>query len=232
MKTLIVKQYNFQEICDREMKNVTDIDYRWDLIYAVKFADRMKVILYELTHGIYNLAPELIKFADWDSDNNTYIYKDYIEEMLNDFYVRFYKYYGVEVEDESIQTFSTAATEFFYKFWNVLNVTYPKYAPIIKAFKDNETKLMDSLNRDYTDDGDSSGSVVSRFNDTPQDGGAFDDDTHTTNINESESSSESGLEHKETYNNEYMLDRLNRIRDKLSNLFTEWENKVATILWR
>ena len=232
MKRMMKIQYDFQEVCKREMANVTDIEYRWYLIFAVKFADRIKIILNELTTGVYGLAPELIKFADWDSENNTYIYKDYVEEMLNDFYPRFYKYYAVEVEDETTQAFSDAATEFFYKFWNVLNVTYPKYAPIIKSFKDNEAKLMASLNRDYTDDADSSGTVTSRFNDTPQDGGLFEDDAHTTNVNETSSSSDSGLEHKEEFNNEYMIDRINKIRDNLSNLFTEWENKVATILWR
>ena len=219
-------QYSLLDVCKFDSPSMP-----WNKPYAIDFSYYIEAVLNDLKSGDYNLRETLIKFADFDSDHDEFTCKDYVNEMLRDFYPRFYKYFAIsKCGDEDLT--QDDVNEFWCKFFNVLNVTYPKYSVIIKAFKDNETKLMDSLNRDYTDDGDSSGSVVSRFNDTPQDGGAFDDDTHTTNINESESSSESGLEHKETYNNEYMLDRLNRIRDNLSNIFTEWENKVATILWR
>lgn len=220
MKILIERQYSLKDVVIAE-----NIGSGWDHPYITSFANFIAFLLTQMS-----VNPDLIKFSEFDEDNDEWTHKDYVDEMLNDFYPRFYKYYaassllGELTEDDR--------EEFWCKFFNVLNVTYPKYATIIKFYKSNESKLMDALNRDYTDDGDSSGTVTSRFNDTPQDGGLFEDDTHTTNVNETSSTSDSGLEHKETYNNEYMLDRLNRIRDNLSNLFTEWENKVATILWR
>ena len=228
MKILMETQYNLQEVF-KDLADSIDESFPWQFAYAFKFSTALATILKYMRIAYIS---DLIKFAEWDSDNNVYIYKDYVEEMLNDFYPRFYKYFAVACFSDDRESFVEARDEFFVKFLNVMNVTYPKYALIIKALKDNEAKLMHSLNRDYTDGGESSGTVTSRYNDTPQDGGAFDDDNHTTNINESASSSESSLEHKEEYNNEYMIDRINKIRDNLSNIFTEWENKVATILWR
>lgn len=220
MKILMEKQYDLKDIVV-----AANIGSGWDHPYITDFASFILLLLTQMS-----VNPDLIKFADFDENTDVWTHKDYIAEMLNDFYPRYYKYYAASTIDSELT--SEICEEFWCKFFNVLNVTYPKYATIIKFYKNNEAKLMDSLNRDYTDDGDSSGTVTSRFNDTPQDGGLFEDDTHTTNVNETSSTSDSGLEHKETYNNEYMLDRLNRIRDNLSNLFTEWENKVATILWR
>lgn len=235
MKILMEKQYSLRDIVQKMHPT-----WRADNIFAVKLSWWVKDLLDELVllPTGQKLQPTAIKFADFDSDNTEFELKDYVDEMLDDLFNRFKRYYAITSEDD-LETLSSEdfvehpdVVEFWNKFFNVLNVTYPKYAPIIKAYKDNENKLMSSLNRDYTDDADSSGTVTSRYNDTPQDGGAFEDDNHTTNINESTSSSDSGLEHKEEFNNEYMIDRLNKIRDNLSNIFTEWENKVATILWR
>ena len=228
MKILMEKQFNLQDVF-KDLADSIDEEFPWQYVYSFKFSTALATIL-KYTRTTY--ISDLIKFAEWDSDNNVYVYKDYVEEMLNDFYPRFYKYFAAACFKDDRAAFVEARDEFFVKFLNVMNVTYPKYALIIKALKDNEAKLMAGLTRDYTDDGDSSGTVTSRFNDTPQDGGLFEDDTHTTNVNETSSTSDSGLEHKEEYNNEYMIDRINKIRDNLSNIFTEWENKVATILWR
>lgn len=225
MKILMEKQYNLQEV----FENIAPLS-DWKNPYSFDFGARLQGLLNDMYSSDEGLNPDLISFAEFDSEHDEFTLKDYVDKCVNELFARYFKYYAISIEEDS--QLQTAINEFIWKFFNVLNVTYPKYSLIIKALKDNETKLMSGLSRDYTDDGDSSGTVTSRYNDTPQDGGAFDDDNHTTNINESASSSESSLEHKEEYNNEYMIDRINKIRDNLSNIFTEWENKVATILWR
>ena len=100
-----------------------------------------------------------------------------------------------------------------------------------KNFEDNKAKLMDLLARNYQDLGGTSGSSSSRFNDTPQDGGAYADDNHTTNITEVSSSTSSNLRHQETYSNEDVILRLKKVQDNLSNLYIQWENEIARILW-
>ena len=235
MKILMEKQYSLTDMVTafNSWAGWSPHDYR-KYLYQESFGYFIKDVLDCINSTNYGsgLKSRNIQFADYDSDNDEYDLKDYVAQMLDEFYLRYCDYFAAA--DSSVTDVPEEQTmlDFYAKLFNVLNVTYPKYATIIKFYKNNETKLMDSLNRDYTDDADSSGTVTSRYNDTPQDGGLFEDDTHTSNVNETSSSSDSGLEHKETYNNEYMIDRINKIRDNLSNLFTEWENKVATILWR
>lgn len=236
MKILMEKQYSLYETIIRiyALLNNAPMDDNRGYLYSDLLSWRMKDIVdvYASTHDPSHSLRQSIQFMEYNSDNDEFDYKDYVPRMLNEFMNRYADYYAISISNDEVDPSSKELLDFLFKFWNALNVTYPKYATIIKFYTNNEAKLMDALNRDYTDDADSSGTVVNRYNDTPQDGGAFEDDNHTTNINESTSSSDSGLEHKETYNTEYMIDRINKIRDNLSNLYTEWENKVATILWR
>lgn len=211
----------FSKIFNREHYLNTDIPYYFSLQYFIKdFLDT------ESTDG---LLVEQIKFADYDENTNKFTYKDYIADMLDEFYNR-YAYYEALICNQ-YDTILWEARMFFFRFINALNITYPIYSKLIKIYADEENHLMNSLNRDYTDDADSSGSSTNRFNDTPQNGGDYKNDTHTTNISQVSSSTESGLEHKEEYNNEYVIDRLNKINDNLRNLYMEWENKIAKMLW-
>ena len=221
MKILMEKQYNLKETLEIVFSKTLGKAYKTSL------ADELATFL-ENQYSSQDIDSDMIKFATFES--GTFAYNDYVEEMLNDFYNRFYNYFAIGINENS--ELAEAVENFLFKFLNVLNVTYPKYAPIIKALTNNENKLMDALSRDYEDSGGSDGTVTQRFNDTPQDGGAYEDDNHTTNINESVSNATSSLTHTETYDNKYVLEKINYIRDNLSNIYTEWENKVATILWR
>ena len=174
------------------------------------------------------LYPQMIKFASYADESFTY--DDYIAEMLDGFYNRFATYYAISTYDDSEKV--EEVKKFYWRFLNVLNATYPRFKKIIKNYKDYEDHLMDQLERSYTDLAGNSGSSTNRFNDTPQNGGDYSDDNHTTNINQIDSSASSNLRHNEKYTNEYIIERLNKIRDELQNLFTIWENEVAKILWR
>ena len=219
MKMLMKKSYNLKEAF-QELFGITM--YKG---YVVSLASKFNDFLdQEVVDG---LLPEMIKFATYDDEHFTY--DDYIADMLDEFYNRYWNYTAFSIyNDDELED---ASDNFMIKFLNVLNATYPKYKTIIKFFKNNENKLMDALDRSYTDNAGNKGASTNRFNDTPQNGGDYSDDNHTTNINQIESSATSNLTHKETYNNEYMLDRLNKVRDDLSNIFIRWENEVGKILW-
>ena len=65
-------------------------------------------------------------------------------------------------------------------------------------------------------------STISRFNDTPQNGGNFSDDNHTTTITTGESSTDGGT----------LLSRLNEIEDNLKRLYEDWSNEFRKfIIW-
>ena len=219
MKMLMKKSYNLKEAFQELFGNLMYNPYIVSL--ADKFNDYLDAAVPD------GLLPEMIKFAAYDDDHFTY--DDYIEEMLNEFYNRFYKYtaFSIYSDDE----LNDAKDDFAIRFLNALNVTYPKYRLIVKYYKDNQDNLMKGLTRQYRDDSGTSGSSTNRFNDTPQNGGDYSDDNHTTNINQIESESTSGLSHTEEYSNEYILDRINKISDDLKNVFLKWENEVGRILW-
>lgn len=220
MKIVTKNSYNFKEV----MTNICGDDT--GIAFEKIFSNKFNTAIVDLSI-LSRIQPSLLKFGTYESGSFTYA--DYIANMLDEFYNRYCDYIALNIYD--IDNFNDKCREFLNKFFNALNITYPIYSKLIGIYTAQENHLLDSLNRDYTDDADSSGSSTNRFNDTPQDGGAFEDDTHTTNINEIATSSESGLEHKEEYNNEYMIDRLNKINDNLRNLYMEWENKVARMLW-
>ena len=65
-------------------------------------------------------------------------------------------------------------------------------------------------------------STISRFNDTPQNGGDFSDDNHTTTITTGESLTDGGT----------LLSRLNEVEDNLKRLYEDWSNEFRRfIIW-
>ena len=89
---------------------------------------------------------------------------------------------------------------------NIINMTYERYYPMLKAYRDNQSDPIPQL--------ESSSSGSTRFNDTPQDGGDFADDGHTTNITQSESSSkvDSGS----------LVDRLDGLYKNWRDVMRDW----------
>lgn len=219
MKMLMKKSYNLKEAF-HELFGITM--YKG---YVVSLSSKFNDFLdQEVADG---LLPEMIKFATYDDEHFTY--DDYIADMLDEFYNRYWNYTAFSIYNDD--ELKDASDNFMIRFLNALNATYPKYRLIVKYYKDNQDNLMKGLTRQYRDDSGTSGSSTNRFNDTPQNGGNYSDDNHTTNINQIESESTSGLSHNEEYSNEYILDRINKISNDLINVFLKWENEVSRILW-
>ena len=110
----------------------------------------------------------------------------------------YYCYYD-DVEDMQAELSQTLLRITAY-----LMKTEKRYGKIIELYKENEAKLMDKL------------SVVSstKFNDTPQDGGNFTDDDHVTNATETKTESDPNT----------IIGRLNEVKNKYRDLYTEWLN--------
>lgn len=68
---------------------------------------------------------------------------------------------------------------FFVRLFNKIISTKDKYIEMLSYYSASKTHLMKEI--------ESSSETTSRFNDTPQDGGDYSDDTHTTNITQSSS---------------------------------------------
>lgn len=102
---------------------------------------------------------------------------------------------------------------FFNKLLSLLSSTAKKYVVLIKAYSEKESDLLDKITS--VSDG------TSRYNDTPQDGGDFSDDEHTTNINQT---------HTETSSDyETPIKRLKEIRDNLEDCYNAWAFEFAKL---
>ena len=93
-------------------------------------------------------------------------------------------------------------------FINVLNLTYERYSKLIELYEANKSDLLNELTTE----------TISRFNDTPQDGGLYADDEYTTNVTQSESKT-----------NVSILSRLAELDNTIKNLYTEWSNEFRKV---
>lgn len=106
--------------------------------------------------------------------------------------------------DESVR--DELQEDFFFCFLNKLNSTAPRYKSLLKLYKDKENKLLDGIKSTTTGE--------TRFNDTPQNDGEFDDDRHNTNITKTKGDVVSdGLT---------PMQRLKEVQEAYRNLIEDW----------
>lgn len=134
------------------------------------------------------------------------------EELFDHVYDRYWKEYCLFTEKE-IGTSESEVVQAWFPFWlrfyNILQWTKEKYETLITYYRSNLTKLMDDVVT--TSDG------MSRFNDTPQNTGDFSDDSHSSSINQNESTFHDEKDTK--------VQRLKEIQDKMSNIMLDWVNE-------
>lgn len=93
---------------------------------------------------------------------------------------------------------------------NIIEFTYPKYAAILSSYDTAKTKLLDKLKKSVD------GSDTRRDNDTPQDTGTFDDDSHTSFISQGEISNE------EEWDDTPIIERLDKITRLYQQTMKNW----------
>lgn len=138
-------------------------------------------------------------------------------DLINNLIERYWDEYLFESEEEmddpldilSYPDILYKARRFFGKLIDLINYTYPKYAAILASYDSQKTHLLDKMNKTI------SGSDTRRDNDTPQDGGDFADDEHTSFISQGE------VSNSETWDDTPMIERL----DKISKLYEQTKRK-------
>ena len=143
--------------------------------------------------------------GEYDSIYNEEANRAIASELTNKYLVpRYYNWaigYYDEVRNEE-QAKTTVFKHFIYKWWMILKGTFSKYAPLIKLYQEREATLLANIKQ----------TGISRYNDTPQDGGDWSDDQHTTNISTTETSTEGAT----------TAVRLAEVRAMWENLYSEW----------
>ena len=139
------------------------------------------------------------------------VLKDNLEDLLNLVYSRYLHHYIYWKGEETLS--EDDFNEIALKLANVIMITYPKYSPLVGFYKAQESSLMSKI-------ASVSNSKIG-FNDTPQNGGLFDDDSHRSNVTESETTNETA--------GDTPINRLDEIRRKLTSIMLEWSNEFDRI---
>ena len=153
---------------------------------------------------ITNIWPLPIYAGTTDQNANNLIFRTLLVQYIIPKYWESYLLpYGREdTEEEKAEVYK----KFFDRFAQLCIATFHTYAPIIKAFKEKEGQLLAQVQ--------STSDLVNRFNDTPQEGGDYADENHTTTATTANTITRSDYETP--------INRLREIREKYENLYNAW----------
>ena len=115
----------------------------------------------------------------------------------------------VEETDDENEDMNIAMYKALSKLINVIDLTIPKYVPILQQNEIYSTDPVAPIK--------SASSGETRFNDTPQNGGDFNDDEHTTNISNSKNES--------VVDTGSIMERLSSLYKDFKSIILEWSNE-------
>lgn len=96
-----------------------------------------------------------------------------------------------------------------FKIINIINLTLPRYIPLLIQFENASGNPL-KANK-------SEGIVTSRFNDTPQNGGDYSSDDHTSNITQGTNSQELEIG--------TLMTRLSEVYQNFRSILADWSNE-------
>ena len=201
--------------------------------YKVMYAYTLyEVLSYALDNAQYGTYPKasstkldrtfFSNFVGLSLPSTTDIPAKYLDDTSNDLLnlivERYWDEYVLESEEEyplneslmGYPDIQYKVRRFIAKMFNIIQFTYPKYSVLLKAYDDERANLTAKLER-ITD-----GTATQRNNDTPQDGGDFSDDEHTSFI------SQGKVDNTESWDSEPIIDRLDKISRLYHKVMEEW----------
>lgn len=170
-----------------------------------------------------------LNFLEWDSDNNYYVFKEHAQELLRVLYNRFGRSYFVKSRSDDPIDIKEEAKVKMNALVSILNMTYNKYATLLDNLETLKNKLINPKESGYHSTTETSGNGSNRFNDTPQNTGAFDTDPYTTNFNESETTGDSETTSENTVNDLYNVEKIAMLEDKYRIVLLNWSNEFKRL---
>lgn len=151
-----------------------------------------------------------------DSEITQAIIKDIVNALATTIYNRHSEDYIYEVVTPWNVNHTLEQSEFKKAMKDllcVMELTIPKYIPMFIQFKNHSKNPIDQIH--------SSSIGKTRFNDTPQDPGEYDDDDHATNVSNSysESSVDSGS----------IMERLESMFKNFKSIILDWSNEFNMV---
>lgn len=158
---------------------------------------------------------DVIKNCGWQQPSNSWTFSDYLDKCWQNYiWPKFYDCYVCYTDDKDVA--DDDSEKVFANFigpiiaW--MKSSDEKFSLTIANQEANKNKLLGQIKN----------SVTTRYNDTPQNGGDFSDDNHTTTITVNESATDGTT----------LLNRLNEVEDNLKRLYEDWSNEFRKfIIW-
>ncbi len=142
--------------------------------------------------------------------------KDYLEDLYNLLYQRYYDWYCIQLDGYNPTTQETTAYQkFMLKLVNITQMTYDKYAARIGIFTTAKNSLMAQVKANTT--------AKTGYNDTPQSEGDFEDTTHRTSFTKVTSDSAT--------DGATPIERIDEIDRKIKNIMLEWCQEFKDLFW-
>lgn len=164
----------------------------------------------EFISNVMNKCGYATPKRDWNNSFSKYIdicWQDYIWPKFYD-KVICYTDDDTIADDDSAKVFAN----FVGPIISWMNASDHKFSLLISNQEANRDKLLQQIKS----------SSVNRYNDTPQNQGQFEDDSHNTNFTKTENATDGAT----------LLARLNEIEDNLKRLYEDWSNEFRKfIIW-
>ena len=208
MNEILKKYYNYQELIDDITIAGTSLPrFPSDASTSADWFTKTIASL-GLAYRVYNLGTT---FTDA-------IIKDLINAVMTIVYDRHAEDFIVWVEPTANDIYDEqiAANKAFGKLVNVVDLTLPKYAPLLTQF----AKYSDDPLAPIT----SSTTGRTRFNDTPQDDGDFNDEDHATNVSDFSSETEVDVGS--------IMTRLSELFKNFESIILRWSNEFNSLFFK
>lgn len=174
--------------------------------FTLSFRNEFSTNQNAYVQALLNLNPNaenwpLPIYEESQTDNRDMLIKFLLEYIFPKYWDEFILPYGTEEDD-----FEKAYSSWFSRFISILFGTFPKYTKLISLFASQEANLLSQVKSKTVG--------ISRFNDTPQEGGDFSDEDHTTTATKVENDNYSDFETP--------IKRLKEVRDNLEDCYNAW----------
>lgn len=209
---------------------------KYEVRYAYTFNEVISNMLSYLSYGSFPKASNKVvtrtafnvlcgvTFPDSTAMPTTYVDSKHTD-LLNLLVERYWDEYVFESPEEYVYGASLTGypdiqektRRLVAKLCNILQFTYPKYKALLDVYTNASLDLTAKLEKT------SNGSATTRNNDTPQDSGDFDDDSHTSFI------SQGTADNTESWDNESLIERLDKINKLYLKTMGAWLNEFQVL---
>ena len=198
---------------DRRYFTLDDVKRNIDLLPITEGPFAMEVAVVKMAEFISKVIKKCgwtTPLRDWNDSFSNYIDICWQNYIWPKFYDKAICYTDDDTiaDDDSAKVFAS----FMGPIVAWMSSSDTKFSLLIANQEANKTKLLGQIKS----------SSVSRFNDTPQNQGEFEDNSHNTNVTKTENATDGTT----------LLARLNEIENNLKRLYEDWSNEFRKfIIW-